>query len=207
MKLTDFDRELLDMTTVPENVLQILKDEFELPIVQYFGYNEDELDYMPFDGVCVTLGIMQLEGHELREKIRELNKKLAAEAPEYVAFGSEYFIRLEEGEDCVAVIRSNGDWAAPIRAAGIAGFDAGISNQDIIDTLNDWKEDFDMDFKVIYCDMQQVDLAFLRKPKDIKGLAEEIHDFAPDLVDRLPDREKDLIGIMNDDDMFSLYWD
>ena len=59
MKLTDFDKELLDMTTIPENVLQILKDAFELPILQYFGYSEDEMDYVPYDGICVNIGMMK----------------------------------------------------------------------------------------------------------------------------------------------------
>lgn len=206
MKLTDFDKELLDMTTIPENVLQILKDAFELPILQYFGYSEDEMDYVPYDGICVNIGMMKYEGHEIRAKVRELSNALAKEAPDYTAFASEYFIQLEEGEDCVAIIKTS-DWADPIRAAGIAGFNAQISNQDIIDKLTSWKKDFDIDFKVIYCDMQQVDLAFLKKPKDIEAFAEEVHDFAPDLVDRLPERETDLITIMNDEDMFSLYWD
>ena len=36
MQLTDFDKELLDMTSIPENVLQKVKDIFGLPIYQYF---------------------------------------------------------------------------------------------------------------------------------------------------------------------------
>ncbi len=206
MQLTDFDKELLTMTSVPEEVLQIIKDSFGLPIYQYFGYSEEELDYVPFDGVCVNLGKMQYQGHEIRAFVEELNKNFTKENLPFMAFGSEYFIELEDGDDCVAVIPRT-DAMAPIRAAGTAGFNAEVSNEDIINILLKWKTDFAMDFKIIYADMQQIDVAFLNKPADLKALAEEIHDFAPDLVERLSDGEDSLIRLMAEENMFSLYWD
>ena len=110
MQLTDFDKELLSMTSVPEEVLQIIKDSFGLPIYQYFGYSDEELDYVPFDGVCVNLGKMQYPGHEIRAFVEELNRHFTERALPFTAFGSEYFIELEDGDDCVAVIPEQMLW-------------------------------------------------------------------------------------------------
>ena len=44
LQLTDFDKELLTMTSIPEDILQVIKDSFGLPIYQYFGYSQEELD-------------------------------------------------------------------------------------------------------------------------------------------------------------------
>ena len=206
MLLTDFDKELLTMTSIPVEVLQIVKDCFGLPIYQYFGYSEEELDYVPCDGVCVNLGKMQYEGHEIRAFVEELNKHFTQKSLPFMAFGSEYFIELEDGDDCVAVIPAL-DAMSPVRAAGTAGFNEEISNDDIINTLLKWKTDFETEFRIIYADMQQIDAAFIKKPVDLKALAEEIHDFSPDLVERLEDGENSLIRLMAEENMFSLYWD
>jgi len=206
LQLTDFDRELLDMTSVTEPVLQILKDAFGLPLYQYFGYDDEELDYIPKDGVCVNLGRMQYKGHEIRAFVRDINNKLKEAKLPFVAFGSEYFIQLEDGDDCIAIMPEE-DSFTPIRAAGTAGFNAEITNEDIIKKLTQWKEEFNTEFKIIYADMQQIDCAFTKRPEDEKALAEEIHDFSPDLVDRLEEGEESLLQMMTEEDMFSLYWD
>lgn len=206
MQLTDFDRELLDMTTIPENVLQKVKDIFGLPIYQYFGYSDEELDYVPFDGICVNLGRMQYTGTEIRSYVEDLNAFFLKENLPYIAFGSEYFIELEDGDDCVAVINKE-DTLSPIKAAGTAGFNAEVTNEDIINTLVKWKSDFEMDFRIIYADMQQIDAAFIKKPVKMKELAEEIHDFSPDLLERMEDGEDSLVQMMTNENMFSLYWD
>ena len=96
---------------------------------------------------------------------------------------------------------------SPVRAAGTAGFNEEISNNDIINTLLKWKSDFEAEFRIIYADMQQIDAAFVKKPVDLKALAEEIHDFSPDLIDRLENGEDSLIRLMAEENMFSLYWD
>lgn len=204
--LTDFDKELLEMTSIPERVLQIIKDRFELPIYQYYGYDEEELDYVPVDGVCVDLGKMQHAGAELHEFINDLNAALKKEALPYLAFGSEYFIALEDGNDCIAVIPA-GDSLDAVRIAGTAGFNEGISNSDIRDKLLKWKQDFNCDFTVIYADMQQLDAEFIRKPGALRKFASEIQDFAPDLVDRIEDGLEGLVRIMDAENMFTLYWD
>ena len=206
MQLTDFDRELLELTTVPEEALQKVKDIFELPILQYFGYDEEEYDYVAKDGICVDLDKLKYTGRQIRNWVSELNAFFAMKGLGLMAFGSEYFIQLEDGDDCVAVIPAE-DGMAPIRAAGTAGFNAGVSNEDIIDTLLTWKEDHEMDFRVIYADMQQIDCEFIKKPADLKALAEDIHDFSPDLVDRLENGEDDLVKMMSEEGLFSLYWD
>ena len=206
MLLTDFDKELLTMTSVPEEVLQIIKDSFGLPIYQYFGYSDEELDYVPFDGVCVNLGKMQYQGHEIRAFVEVLNKQFAEKDLPFMAFGSEYFIELEDGDDCVAVIRKE-DAMSPIRAAGTAGFNVQVTNEDVINTLLHWKSEFDINFKIIYADMQQIDAAFIKKPANLKAFAEEIHDFSPDLLERLEDGEDGLVRLMAEENMFSLYWD
>lgn len=206
LQLTDFDKELLDMTSIPENVLQKIKDIFGLPIYQYFGYSDEELDYVPYDGVCVNLGKMQYSGSEIRSYVEDLNGFFLKENLPYIAFGSEYFIELEDGDDCVTVINKE-DVLSPVRAAGTAGFNAEVTNEDIINTLLKWKEDFEMDFRVIYADMQQIDVAMIKKPLNIQALAEEIHDFSPDLIERMEDGEDSLVQMMNNENMFSLYWD
>ena len=206
LQLTDFDKELLTMTSIPEDILQVIKDSFGLPIYQYFGYSQEELDYIPRDGVCVNLGNMQYQGHEIRGFVEKLNRHFTSSKRPFMAFGSEYFIQLEDGDDCIAVIPAK-DALAPVRLAGTAGFNAQISNEDIIQTLIKWKTDFAMDFRIIYADMQQIDAAFTILPADPKALAEEIHDFSPDLVDRLEEGETSLLKLMAEDNLFSLYWE
>ncbi len=206
MQLTDFDKELLEMTSIPENILQKVKDVFGLPIYQYFGYNQEELDYVAYDGICVNLGKMQYSGSQIRDYVENLNVFFLENHLPFIAFGSEYFIGLEDGDDCVAVINKE-DVLSPVRPAGTAGSNAEVSNQDIIDTLNKWKTDFEMDFRVIYADMQQIDVAFIKPPVKMEALAEEIHDFSPDLIERMEDGEDSLILMMTNENMFSLYWD
>lgn len=204
--LTDFDKELLEMTSIPERVLQIIKNTFGLPIYQYYGYDEEELDYVPVDGVCVDLGKMKHTGAELRTFLKDLNAALKKESLPFIAFGSEYFIALEDGDDCIAVIPAE-DSLEAVRVAGTAGFNEGISNTDIRNKLMQWKQDFNCDFTVIYADMQQLDAEFIRKPGALRKFAEEIQDFAPDLVDRIEDGSEGLVRIMDADNMFTLYWD
>lgn len=204
--LTDFDKELLDMTSVPERVLQIIKDIFVLPIYQYYGYDEEALDYVPVDGVCVDLGKMQYTGAALHTFLNDLNTAFKKEALPYIAFGSEYFIALEDGNDCIAVIPATDSMEA-VRIAGTAGFNEGISNLDIRTRLSQWKNDFSCDFKIIYADMQQLDAEFIRKPGALRKFAGEIQDFAPDLVDRIEDGLDGLVRIMDAENMFTLYWD
>ena len=40
-----------------------------------------------------------------------------------------------------------------------------------------------------------------------QGMAQEIHDFSPDLVERLENGEDDLVTLMTDENTFSLYWE
>ena len=210
MELTDFDKELLEMTTIPEVVLQKLKDMFGLPIVQYFGYDDDEIDYVPYDGVCVDFGEAKASGGELRSWVSQLNAFFMQENLPYAAFCSEYFIQLSEGNDCIAVVKRE-DAFSPIRAAGTAGFDAGISNNDIIDTVIRWQDQYGFEVRVIYADMQELEFEFVKKPQDFtamaQALAEEIHNFSPDLVERLENGEDDLVTLMTDENTFSLYWE
>ena len=204
--LTDFDKELLEMTSISEPALQIIKNSFGLPILQYYGYNEEELDYLPADGVCVDFGKMQHTGSELHAFIKDLNTEFKKNGLPYLAFGSEYFIELEDGNDCIAVIPAQDSMEA-IRVAGTAGFNAGIGNREIREKLTEWKTEFHCDFTVIYADMQQIDAEFTKKPESLRDFAEALHDFSPDLVDRIEDGVDGLIRIMNSENMFTLYWD
>ena len=53
-----------------------MKSHFNKPLYQYFGYSEEELDYVPKDGVCVELGSKLLPGSFLRNKVSAINREL-----------------------------------------------------------------------------------------------------------------------------------
>ncbi len=206
MKLTDMDMELLDMTTVPIEALQILKDILNEPIYQYFGYSDEELDYVPKDGVCVDLGRDNYTGKEIKNIITKLNNEYQKNNIQALAFASVYFIGLSEGNDCIAVIPGTDDLNI-VRSAGTEGFNEGITNSQIIDKLILWKKVLSCDYRVIYADMQQIDAEFLRKPKNLKKLALRIKYFSPEVIERLEGGMDEMVRIMDSDNIFTLFWD
>ena len=206
MRLTKTDLELVDMTTVPVEALEILKSHFNKPLYQYFGYSSEELDYVPKDGICIEFGPKMISGNLLRDKVNAINRELKQKGINCIAFASEYFIVLSEGNDCIAIIPSNDDMDI-IRAAGTEGFNHGIDNELIISKLTVWKKVLKCDYRIIYADMQQVDAEFLLKPKNLKKLAYRIKFFSPDVVDRLDDGIDELVRIMDSENLFTLFWD
>jgi hypothetical protein len=206
MRLTNSDLELLDMTSVPVEALEILKSHFNKPLYQYFGYSEEELDYVPKDGVCVELGSKLLPGSFLRNKVSAINRELERKNINCMAFASEYFIGLAEGNDCIAIIPGNDDMDI-VRAAGTAGFNDGITNDMIIYKLTVWKKVLNFDYRVVYADMQQVDLEFISKPKNLRKLAYRVKFFSPEVIDRLENGIDEMVQIMDSENLFTLFWD
>lgn len=206
MKLTESDLELLDMTSVPIEALEILKSHFNKPLYQYFGYCEEELDYVPKNGICVDLGSKPLPGSFLRDKVYAINRELKKNNVNCMAFASEYFIGLSEGNDCIAIIPGNDDMDI-IRAAGTAGFNDGITNEMIISKLTVWKKVLKCDYRVVYADMQQVDVEFLTKPQNLRKLAYRIKFFSPEVIDRLENGIDEMVRIMDSENLFTLFWE
>lgn len=206
MRLTETDLELLSMTSVPREAMEILKNHFSKPLYQYFGYSEDELDYVPKDGVCVDLGKRMLPGSFLRSKVIAINEELERNGVNAIAFASEYYIGLSEGNDCIAVIPGRDDMNI-IKAAGTEGFNYGISNDRIIEKLTVWKKVLSCNYQVVYADMQEVDLLFTAKPKNLRKLAYRIKFLSPDIYDRIEGDIDEMVRIMDSDNIFTLFWD
>ncbi len=69
-----------------------------------------------------------------------------------------------------------------IREAGTASEYHDLSTEEIIARLEEWKEF--CDFDVVDAEEDSVTLKFKKLPEDLESFAEEIYDFAPDVVDQ-----------------------
>lgn len=77
---------------------------------------------------------------------------------------------------------SKSDPFALIREAGTASENHGLTTEEIIARLEEWKEF--CDFEVVDAEEDSVTLKFKKLPDDLDNFAEEIYDFAPDVVDQ-----------------------
>ena len=206
MDLSKRDLELLELTSVPKEAMEILKDHFNKDLYQYYGYSSYDMDYVPKDAICIILGEKLISGDFLRRKIQAINKELERQKIDAYAFATEFYIGLSEGQDSIAIIPTKDDMEA-IKIAGTEGFNYDISDDEIISKLQLWKRVLNCDYRVIYADMQQVDLEFIKRPTNIRKIAIRVNYISPEICNRLEGGFEELVRIIDSENIFSLFWD
>lgn len=77
---------------------------------------------------------------------------------------------------------SKSDPFALIREAGTSSETHGLTTDEIISRLEEWKEF--CDFEVVDAEPDSVTLKFKKLPDDLENFAEEVYDFAPDVIEQ-----------------------
>lgn len=206
MELTNMDLELLDLTSIPLAALKIVKNYSPKPLLQYYGFSEEDWDYVPVDGICIDLGKNILTGSKIKGAVEKINKELKLADTGCICFASELYVELSESNDCIAVIKASDDFDI-LRKAGTMGLNEGITTQQIIDKLTVWKKVSECDFRIMYADMQSLEAAFIKLPPDLRRFALRINSFAPAVIERLEGGIDEFISVMDTDNLFTLAWD
>ncbi|NNJ25930.1 DUF4253 domain-containing protein [Alienimonas chondri] len=82
----------------------------------------------------------------------------------------------------------------PLRDAGTAGPNYGVTNEQVVDRLAEWDRKFGLDLSDI--DRNRVVVQFRSTPADVAPLADELYRLCPDLIDQ----HYAAFGVMYEDD-------
>jgi len=92
-----------------------------------------------------------------------------------------------------------------MRIMNTNGDDYDISNEDVIERLEDWE--IHSPFDIIGADNDWVEIEFRTLPKDLDAFAEEVYDFCPDAVDQGPGSTFELAKEIQKTKKLFLWWD
>lgn len=167
-------------------VLQILKQATNNPIVQLTGYNEEHKTYKA-DGIASPTD----KGVEILDLIRNELK------------GKDYFIFMESSQT-VGIIKGQ-DQTKIIEIMGTEGPNYDISNKDVINFFKAWKGKYN--FNIVYADDSSVSIELNQLPKNLDLFANEVYDFCPDTVDSGSESIEGLIEEIKLTNGVSFWWD
>ncbi|MNB89895.1 hypothetical protein D3C75_369460 [compost metagenome] len=167
-------------------VLQILKQATNNPIVQLTGYNEEQKTYKA-NGIASPTD----KGAEILDLIRNELK------------GKDYFVFMESSQT-VGIIKGK-DQTKIIEIMGTEGPNYDIANEDVIDFFKDWRSKYD--FNIVYADDSSVSVELNQLPKNLDLFANEIYDFCPDTVDSGSGSIEGLIEEIKLTNGVSFWWD
>jgi hypothetical protein len=120
----------------------------------------------------------------------------------YMAF----IIEMNEAirSDKIGILKGNDQYDV-LRIMQTNGDDYDISNEDIIERLQEWEKRYP--FAIIGAENDWVEIEFRAVPDDIRSFAQEVYDFCPDPVDQDAGSIEDLIKEIKATKRLLLWWD
>jgi hypothetical protein len=183
-KIINFDRK----------VIITIKEESGANIQRLIGYDENGYQIIA-DGVCVGVpdDKTDIVLQRLRRKLTPLK---------YMPF----VVEMNHGikTDRIGVLKGTDQYEI-VRIMQTNGKEYDISNEDVIDQLNEWEKTFSFD--IIGADNDWVEIDFQTLPKDLKAFAQEVYDFCPDAVDQGPGTPEELAKEIQQTKRLFLWWD
>ncbi len=192
--LSPYAEELARIINFDRHVLIMVKEESHERIQRLVGYDEDGYQIIA-PGIAVSVPEDKSDSilAALRHKLTPLG---------YMAFIVEMNAGLKA--DKIGILKGTDQYEI-LRIMHTDGDEYGISNQDVIERLQEWKKI--SSFDIVGADYDWVEIEFKRLPRDLKAFAEEVYDFSPDAVDEGPGTVDGLIGEIKKTNRLFLLWD
>ncbi len=192
--LSPYAEELARIINFDRHVLIMVKEESHERIQRLVGYDEDGYQIIA-PGIAVSVPEDKSDSilAALRHKLTPLS---------YMAFIVEMNAGLKA--DKIGILKGTDQYEI-LRIMHTDGDEYGISNQDVIERLQEWKKI--SSFDIVGADYDWVEIEFKRLPRDLKAFAEEVYDFSPDAVDEGPGTVDGLIGEIKKTNRLFLLWD
>ncbi len=175
-------------------VLLMVKAETQERIQRLIGYDADGYQIMA-QGIAASIPEDKTD-HVLSRLRRQL-------APmHYIPF----VVEMNEGikTDKIGVLKGT-DQLEILRIMNTNGNDYDISNEDVIEQLQEWEKVFS--FEIVGADNDWVEIEFKTLPKDMKAFAEDVYAFSPDAVDQGPGTVDGLIREIRKTNRLFLWWE
>jgi len=192
--LSPYAEEISRILKFDRQVLIMIKEETNERIQRLVGYDQNGYQIIA-PGIAVTVPEDKSDSMlaSLRRKLIPLK---------YLAF----FIEINAGlkADKIGFIKGMDQYEI-LRIMHTDGDEYEISNQDVIDRLQDWEKI--SSFDVIGADNDWVEIEFKRLPKDLKSFAKEVYEFSPDAVDEGPGTIEGLIKDITKTKRLLLLWE
>jgi hypothetical protein len=192
--LSPYAEEIAKILKFDRQVLVMIKEETHERIQRLVGYDEDGYQIVA-PGIAVNVPEDKSDSI-----LATLRRKLLPH--KYMAF----FIEMNAGlkADKIGIIKGT-DQFEILRIMNTSGDDYDISNQDVIDRLEDWEKI--SAFEIIGADNDWVEIEFKRLPKNLKAFVKEVYEFSPDAVDEGPGTVEGLMKEIKKTRRLFLLWD
>lgn len=165
------EAELSQVTGIEQQVLALVKKESGSVLSRMHGYDPDGYQ---IKAKGITVAVSEEKAEPLLGRLR---RRLARRG--YMAFIIEVNEKIKTAS--LGVVKGT-DQFDILRIMHTNGNDSDISNQDIIDRLQEWKRTAPLD--IIGAENGWVEIEFKTLPKDMRSFAAEVYEFCPDTVDR-----------------------
>ncbi len=192
--LSPYAEEIARILKFDRQVLIMIKEETHERIQRLVGYDEDGYQIIS-PGVAVSVPEDKSDSI-----LASLRRKLLPH--KYMAFIIEVNAGLKA--DKIGIIKGTDQYEI-LRIMHTSGDDYDISNQDVIDRLEDWEKI--SAFEIIGADNDWLEIEFKRMPKDLKAFVKEVYEFSPDAVDEGPGTIEGLMKEMKKTKRLFLLWD
>lgn len=192
--LSPYAEEVARVIKFDRQVLLIIKEETQEHIHRLTGYDENGYQII-VDGVCVAVPEDKTESvlASLRRKLLPMR---------YMPFVVEMNAGLKT--DRIGVLKGTDQYDI-LRIMHTNGDDFDITNQDVIERLNEWEKN--SPFEIIGADNDWVEIEFVTLPKDLKSFVQEVNDFCPDAVEQGPGSMEGLAKEITRTKRLFLWWD
>ncbi len=192
--LSPYAEEISRILKFDRQVLIMIKEETHERIQRLVGYDEEGYQIIA-PGIAVSVPEDKSDSI-----LASLRRKLLPH--KYMAFVIEMNAGLKA--DKIGIIKGTDQYEI-LRIMHTSGDDYDISNQDVIDRLEDWEKI--SIFEIIGADNDWVEIEFKRLPKDLKAFVKEVYEFSPDAVDEGPGTIEGLMKEVKKTKRLFLLWD
>jgi hypothetical protein len=194
IKLSPKELELAGQNGIDKEILLLIKQISKSEIQQLTGLDE-EYNLIKLKGVLVSVPYKISEdlAFSLRSELHHLG---------YSVYIMERHYGLEP--DKIGILHTTDPYEI-LKIKKTDGVNYGITNEDIIAQLKKWEERYP--FVIVGADFDWIEIEFLKQPKDIDLLAEEIYKFCPDVVDQGSENIKNLKAEIILSNRLFLWWD
>lgn len=192
--LSPYAEEVAQIIKFDRQVLLLMKSESGGSIHRMIGYDENNFQII-VDGLFVPVPDDRTDAvlASLRKKIAPLK---------YMAFVIEMNGNIKT--DKIGVLKGT-DQFDILRVMHTDGEEYDISNQDVIERLQEWEKT--SPFAIIGADKDWVEIEFKTLPKDLIDFVDEVYDFCPDAVDQGWGNTAGLVKEIQETRRLFLWWD
>jgi Domain of unknown function (DUF4253) len=192
--LSPEEQELCESLTFQIEIADLIKAHTGAPIERLPAYGEDG-DPLEEPGNGLSSETDEEKSYEFIDEHKEALRE------------EGYLIFLFEDDDerkCLGILKGQDEFDI-IRFRKTNGVNFELQTKDIVDKLQVWKQK--NDFFIMGVGLDWIMAGLYELPDDVDAFANELYDFAPDVVDQSEGEISDLAGQIKDAEGFFLWWD